>query len=78
VGLTGGMRHNGKMYGFYNPTDPAQDSYTPPFNPKFLSFIAQQRVAVRQAPVDAFKPYRQARDPNGRFYIQYLRDLVEG
>lgn len=67
------------MYGFYDPTDPAQDSYTPPFNPKFLSFIAQQRVAAHARHLlMRFKAYRQARDPNRRFYTQYLRDLPEG
>ena len=50
----GGLPHNGKMYGFYDPTNPDVDSYTTPFNKNFLSFITKQRVATRQAPVDAF------------------------
>ncbi|HXJ92192.1 MAG TPA: D-arabinono-1,4-lactone oxidase [Terriglobia bacterium] len=73
----GGLPHNGKMFGFYDPTDPAPDSYTPPFNKKFLSFITRQRIETCKAPVDAFKKYRQARDPNGLFYTRYLRDLLE-
>ncbi|HLK69645.1 MAG TPA: FAD-binding protein [Bryobacteraceae bacterium] len=72
----GGLPHNGKMYGFYDPTNPAQDSYTPPFNTNFLSFITKQRTQTRQAPVDAFKKYRQSRDPGGLFYSQYLKDLL--
>ena len=74
----GGLPHNGKMYGFYDPTDPALDSYTPPFNKKFLSYITKQRIDTRQAPVDAFKKYRKTCDPKGLFYTQYLRDLLEG
>jgi FAD/FMN-containing dehydrogenase len=73
----GGLPHNGKMYGFYDPTNPVLESYTPPFNKKFLSFITNQRK-TRQAPVDAFKKYRKTCDPNGLFYTQYLQDLLEG
>jgi D-arabinono-1,4-lactone oxidase len=74
----GGLPHNGKMYGFYDPTDPASDSYTPPFNKNFLSFITKHRTKARQAPVEAFKKYRKTCDPKGLFYTQYLRDLLEG
>ncbi len=73
----GGLPHNGKMYGFYDPTDQNQDSYTPPFNPNFLSFITQQRIK-RQAPVAAFNSYRETVDPNGLFYTQYLQALLGG
>jgi FAD/FMN-containing dehydrogenase len=74
----GGLPHNGKMFGFYDPANPSPNSYTPPFNKNFLSFITRQRVATRQAPVDAFKKYRETCDPNGLFYTQYLRDLLGG
>jgi len=74
----GGLPHNGKMYGFYDPTDPSPDSYTPPFNRNFLSFITGERATTHQAPIDAFKKYRAACDPHGLFYTQYLRDLLEG
>jgi D-arabinono-1,4-lactone oxidase len=75
----GGLPHNGKMYGFYDPTNPAPDSYTPPFNKNFLSFITHQRSKTpRRAPVDAFKKYRKTCDSKGLFYTQYLRDLLEG
>lgn len=72
----GGLPHNGKMYGFYDPADHNPDSFTPPFNKNFLSFITIQRVDARQAPIDAFKNYRQTCDPSGLFYTQYLRDLL--
>ena len=68
--LLGGLPHNGKMFGFYDPTDHALDSYTPPFNKKFLSYITKQRIDTRQAPVDAFKKYRKTCDPKGLFYTQ--------
>jgi FAD/FMN-containing dehydrogenase len=74
----GGLPHNGKMFGFYDPADPALDSFTPPFYKNFLSFITRQRTETRQAPVDAFKKYRAACDPGGLFYTQYLRDLLGG
>jgi hypothetical protein len=72
----GGLPHNGKMFGFYDPTDPALDSYTPPFNKKFLSFITKQRIEKR-APVEAFQKYRKSLDPNGLFYNEFLRNLLE-
>jgi FAD/FMN-containing dehydrogenase len=74
----GGLPHNGKVFGFYDPTDRAPDSYTPPFNKNFLSFITRQRIEARQAPVQAFEKYRKTCDPNGLFYTRYLRDLLEG
>jgi hypothetical protein len=74
----GGLPHNGKMYGFYDPTDRDKDSFTPPFNKKFLSFITRERIETHQAPVDAFKKYRTICDPADRFYNQYLRDLLDG
>ncbi len=73
----GGLPHNGKAYGFYDPTNPDPDSYTDPFNPNFLKFITNQRTAVRQAPVQAYRDYRAHRDPNGLFYNAYLRALLE-
>jgi FAD/FMN-containing dehydrogenase len=74
----GGLPHNGKMFGFYDPTDRDADSYTPPFNKQFLSFITRQRIEKHTAPVDAFKKYRKTCDPKGLFYTPYLRDLLEG
>jgi hypothetical protein len=73
----GGLPHNGKMYGFYDPTNPSTSSYTPPFNNNFLKFITKQRSVTRQAPVEAFKKFRSATDPGGLFYTQYLRDVLE-
>lgn len=73
----GGLPHNGKMYGFYDPTDHDLDSHTTPFNPNFLKFITAERISTRQAPVQAFRDYRATRDPNGVFYNAYLRALLE-
>lgn len=71
----GGLPHNGKMYGFYDPTNPDQTSYTPPFNANFLTFTTQQRIKNR-APVAAFNSYRKSVDPNGMFYNRYLQNLL--
>ena len=72
----GGLPHNGKMYGFYDPTDPDQGSFTDPFNAKFISYTTGQRIE-RGAPVPAFKAYRQSVDPKGLFYNRYLQTLLE-
>jgi hypothetical protein len=69
----GGMPHNGKMYGFYDPSAPA-GTYTTAFNPHFLS----QLRARRGERLKAFSDYRRARDPDGLFYNAYLKQLLEG
>ena len=71
----GGFTHQGKMYGFYDPTGP-QGSYstTGPFNPNFLAYLRTSRGARLQA----FNAYRKTVDPNGLFYNEFLRQLLEG
>jgi len=67
----GGFPHNGKMYGFYDPTQPA-GSYTAALNPNFLSALGTRRGARQQA----YNTYRQSQDPNGLFYNAYLKALM--
>jgi FAD/FMN-containing dehydrogenase len=67
----GGMPHNGKMYGFYDPAVPG--SVTAPFNPGFLKKLAEGRAAR----VQAFEAYRKTRDPNGVFENDYTRALLQ-
>ncbi len=70
-----GFPHQGKMYGFYDPTA-AEGTYseTGPFNPKFLAHLR----TLRGARLEAFNAYRKSLDPNGRFYNDFLRKLLEG
>ena len=67
-GEFGGMPHNGKMYGFYDPSADDDES-TPPFNKAFLLDMSERR-GDRLA---AFETYRQQRDPKGRFGNEFLR-----
>lgn len=69
----GGMPHNGKMYGFYDPTAPA-GSYTAAFNPSFLASLR----ARRGERLTAFNEYRKWRDPDGLFFNAYLKLLLGG
>ena len=70
----GGFPHNGKMYGFYDPTDkPGSYSATGPFNPNFLTALGTRRSARQQA----FNAYRKSVDPNGLFYNDFLKKLLE-
>ena len=70
----GGFPHNGKMYGFYDPRDaPGAYSKTGPFNPNFLAGLR----ARRGARLEAFNTYRKSVDPNGLFYNEFLRSLLE-
>ena len=70
-----GFPHNGKMYGFYDPTDKDPHSYskTGPFNPNFLAKLRK----LRGARLEAFSAYRKRLDPNGLFYNEFLRNLLE-
>lgn len=70
----GGFPHNGKIYGFYDPTDaPGTYSKTGPFNPNFLSALRKRRGDR----LVAFNTYRKSLDPNGLFFNDYLRKLLE-
>ena len=68
-----GYPHNGKMYGFYDPTMPA-GTHTPAFNANFFADLRTRRGQR----LTAFNNYRQARDPKGLFYNDFLRQLLEG
>ena len=67
----GGFPHSGKMYGFYDP--PGTYSKTGPFNPNFLAKLRE----LRGARLEAFSTYRRRLDPNGLFYNEFLRNLLE-
>ncbi|PJN95990.1 FAD-linked oxidoreductase [Amaricoccus sp. HAR-UPW-R2A-40] len=69
----GGFPHNGKMYGFYDPSQPA-GTHSAAFNPNFLADLRQRRGDR----LTAFNAYRKARDPDGRFCNAFLRRLLEG
>lgn len=69
----GGIPHNGKMYGFYDPTLPA-GTHTAAFNPSFLAHLRSRRGER----LKAFNDYRKSLDPTGLFYNQFLRQLLEG
>ena len=71
----GGFPHQGKMYGFYDPTRlQGTHSETAPFNPNFLADLRTRRGAR----LEAFNAYRKSLDPNGLFYNEFLRKLLEG
>jgi FAD/FMN-containing dehydrogenase len=67
----GGMPHNGKMYGFYDPGPPV-GLYSPPFNPKFVAALAKRRSNR----IAAFEAYRRKRDPGGMFNNNFVNALL--
>ncbi len=70
----GGFPHNGKIYGFYDPSDaPGTYSKTGPFNPNFLAHLRTRRGER----LLAFNTYRKSLDPKGLFFNDYLRQLLE-
>ena len=68
----GGFPHNGKMYGFYDPTA-AAGTHTAPFSPNFLADLRRRRGAR----LEAFAAYRESLDPKGLFYNRFLQSLFE-
>jgi hypothetical protein len=68
-----GFPHNGKMYGFYDPTLGA-GTHTAAFNTNFLADLRHRRGAR----LKAFNGYRKGHDPTGLFYNDFLRQLLEG
>ena len=69
----GGFPHQGKMYGFYDPTAP-EGTHTAPFNANFLADLRGRRGERLQA----FNGYRKSLDPNGLFCNDFLRAVLEG
>jgi hypothetical protein len=69
----GGMPHTDKMFGFYDPSQPA-GSFSPPFNPGFLADLAKRRGAR----VKAFDAYRRTCDPQGVFHNDFVAALLGG
>jgi FAD/FMN-containing dehydrogenase len=67
-----GYPYHGKMYGFYDPTQPP-GTYTPAFNTNFLADLRNRR----RAPLTAYNTYRHSQDPNHRFNNTFLRDLLD-
>ncbi|MEX5512539.1 D-arabinono-1,4-lactone oxidase [Pseudomonas paralactis] len=67
----GGMPHTGKMFAFYDPTQPSQTS-SAPFNPAFLKNLAQHRSQR----TDAFNAFRKVCDPKGVFYNTFVATLL--
>lgn len=67
----GGWPHQGKMYGFFDPTAP-DDSFSEPFNPAFMDVLRHRRGAR----VQAFNAYRKKCDPGGMFCTGFVSQLV--
>lgn len=67
----GGMPHTGKMFGFYDPSQPA-GTFSPPFNPVFLADLAKRRSARTKA----FDSYRRTCDPKGVFHNNFVAALL--
>ncbi|WP_342623909.1 FAD-binding protein [Pseudomonas alkylphenolica] len=69
----GGMPHTGKMFGFYDPTQPP-GTFSPPFNPAFIKDLAKRRSASTMA----FDAYRGTCDPTGVFHNHFVAALLGG
>lgn len=68
----GGLPHQGKMYGFYDP-EGADGNFSQPFNPNFIHNVKERRA---EGVVEAFNTFRKQWDPNGMFANPYVLALV--
>jgi hypothetical protein len=65
------MPHTGKMFGFYDPSQP-DGNFSPPFNPAFLQDLAKRRTVRTRA----FDAYRRTCDPKGIFHSNFVAALL--
>mmetsp|Transcript_25925 Transcript_25925/g.33030 ORF Transcript_25925/g.33030 Transcript_25925/m.33030 type:complete len:577 (+) Transcript_25925:309-2039(+) len=72
----GGLPHQGKMYGFFDPTDKNEQSFCPPFNDKFIEKINERRDERAPGARRAFNQYRKEVDPQDMFLNEYMEKLV--
>ena len=72
----GGLPHQGKMYGFFDPTDQDEESFCPPFNDKFIEKINKRRDERAPGARCAFNQYRKEVDPQDMFLNEYMEKLV--
>ena len=71
----GGLPHQGKMYGFFDPTS-REGSYSPPFNEDFIKAINQRRDDRDPKARKAFNNYRKEVDPHNMFLNEYMSKLL--
>jgi len=72
----GGLPHQGKMYGFYDPYE-HNGNYCPPFNDNFIRKLNEKRdtkhvIGGRKA----FNAFRKELDPDDLFLNPYIEKLV--
>ena len=70
----GGMPHQGKMYGFYNPavtTNCKNVKGTAPFNPNYINYLKKKRGNG----LKIFSQYQRKIDPYGMYCNDYLKAL---
>ena len=70
----GGMPHQGKMYGFYDPTINTSCKNikgTAPFNPHYINYLKKKRGKG----LKVFSHYQHTLDPYGMYCNDYLKTL---
>jgi len=71
----GGLPHQGKMYGFFDPNNSNDQSYCPPFNNNFINKVNARRDERAPGARQAFNNYRKEVDPNDMFLNEYMDKL---
>lgn len=71
----GGLPHQGKMYGFYDP-DGEEENYRTPFNDNFIKTLNQKRDEHAPGARQAFNKYRKELDPTDMFLNSYMKKLI--
>merc|ERR1712218_467911 len=71
----GGLPHQGKMYGFYDPNGD-ESNFCPPFNDNFVKTLNKKRDEHAVGGRQAFNKYRKELDPTDMFLNNYMKKLL--
>lgn len=74
-GEYGGLPHQGKMYGFYDPNSTG-GKYSVPFNDNFIQKVNERRDEIAPGGREAFDNYRMKLDPKNMFLNKYTEKLL--
>lgn len=72
----GGLPHQGKIYGFFDPDNKDSDSYSAPFNDNFIQKLNERRDERAPGARQAFEKYRNEVDPQNMFRNEYVGKLL--
>jgi hypothetical protein len=71
----GGLPHQGKMYGFFDP-DGEDENYCAPYNGNYINKLNDRRDERDPGARKAFNEFRKEMDPKDMFLNNYMKKLI--